>query len=275
MDDPILTFSSTFGDTSQIKEQDATDLFDENQDDTSFIPSSDNFTNFDLIDEDYQRVMHSTEEAQQDAFLNSLASDESWASVASFGPRCNRCGNPCGNDVIFCENLAYHKRHFTCKKCKSRLSEAIPISGEIYCKNCAPTVKPSAHCCFVCGAPRTENSIVVAGHVFCHHHFRCSTCQTPLDINNFTQRQGRFYCPQHVPVRPALICEKCKREIPSKAIHCMGHYYHSECFRCVVCDASLAGKEYTTTGNGPLCTNCFNKLPKTTKLAVARKNHPK
>ena len=269
----VYTFSSS-STPPQVAYQTDGD-FNQIFDDTSFLPDGVNHPDFNFEDEDVQRMMNSTDRTQ-DPFINSLSSDESWASIATFGPRCNRCGNPCGTDVIYCENLAFHKRHFTCKLCKTVLDSPIPINGEIYCQNCSESIKPSSHCCYICGAQRTPASIFVAGHAFCPNHFKCYTCQTPLNINNFTQRQGHFYCPKHVPVRPVLQCAKCGTEIPSKAIHALGAFYHPECFICCSCGSNLASKQYVTTEGHPICTSCFKKLPKTSRLAAAqyRPSHP-
>ena len=59
----------------------------------------------------------------------------------SFGPRCARCGMPCGNDAIYFGTLTFHKRQFNCKICGSSLDFPIVINDDLYCKSCVTKMK--------------------------------------------------------------------------------------------------------------------------------------
>ena len=137
--------------------------------------------------------MNSTEVADDTSVL------ESWSACVSFGPRCARCGNPCGDDVVYVGSLAFHKRHLKCRKCGKRMQVPIIINGDIYCQNCSKLVKPRQNTCEICHQIVDETGVSVGGKSYCADHFRCATCNCRLSISNYKQKGGKFYCPQHVP----------------------------------------------------------------------------
>lgn len=150
-------------------------------------------------DEEVLRIIQSLGSTETD---NDNAMLESWSPFASFGPRCTRCGNPCGDDVVYCGSLAFHKRHFKCRKCGQAMQVPITINGDVYCQNCSKIVRPKQNTCCVCHQIADDRSICVAGKCFCLDHFRCAKCNALLSPANFRQRQGKFYCPNHVPENP-------------------------------------------------------------------------
>ena len=123
---------------------------------------------------------------------------ESWSACVSFGPRCARCGNPCGDDVVYVGSLAFHKRHLKCRKCGKRMQVPIIINGDIYCQNCSKLVKPRQNTCEICHKIVDETGVSIAGKSYCSDHFRCAICNCPLSISNYKQKDGKFYCPQHI-----------------------------------------------------------------------------
>ena len=102
--------------------------------------------------------------------------NNSWSSFTHFGPRCNRCGNPCGEDAIYHGSMAFHKDHFTCYKCGSMIKIPVFVNGEMYCKRCGKDIQPKSYTCFVCGAPRNMESVIIDEKCYCKKHFQCSIC---------------------------------------------------------------------------------------------------
>ena len=189
----------------------------------------------------------------------------------SVGPRCNRCGNPCGDDVIYQGNLAFHTCHFTCRNCNEPLKVAISVNNEIYCQKCASQVLPQSNCCCICNAPRNKSSVIAGGRCYCKEHFRCATCNKILDIASFRQYNGHFYCQEHCPDEFLPICAGCSRQIiGSKVIcACSNNKYHPECFNCIKCGKSLVDQKYTQYEGNPICVSCFKQLPKGIKTYIA------
>lgn len=201
--------------------------------------------------------------------------NESWATFASFGPRCTRCGNPCGDDVVYHGSLAFHRRHFSCKRCGCALRIPMSINGDIYCQQCAKHIQPQSHCCAVCHAPRTASSIIAASQCFCPDHFRCSTCGCKLDNETYRQRAGKFYCLEHIPRPPQqFTCAVCNREIPDRRIVAFGKTFHPDCFCCTMCHQNLANQKYTGIDNKPLCLKCFKHLPRQVQISIANNYRP-
>lgn len=222
------------------------------------------------MDAEDEQILSLFRNSQSQDDLASI-SDESWAAFASFGPRCNRCGNPCGDDVVYHGSMAFHRRHFTCKGCNSTLIVPIAINNELYCQSCAPHVQPESHSCCVCHQPRNPASVIAAGRCFCREHFKCKTCGSILDLDTFRQRGGDFFCREHVPNPPAShICAKCHREVTERKVIVFGKTYHPDCFSCAQCLAPLDHKKYTTYQDKPICIDCFNNLPKSVQAGLAK-----
>ncbi|OHS99731.1 hypothetical protein TRFO_33812 [Tritrichomonas foetus] len=194
------------------------------------------------------------------------------SNLISIGPRCSRCGNPCGEDAIYQGNLAFHARHFTCRECGKALKVAISVNNEIYCQVCAKKVAPQSNCCYICNTPRSQSSIIAAGRCYCREHFRCATCNQILDIASFKQFNGHFYCEEHCPTDQLPICAGCNRQILSSKIicACSNNKFHQECFNCVKCQKNLVDQKYTVYNERPICVNCFKHLPKEVKTAIAK-----
>ena len=76
--------------------------------------------------------------------INSLCDNslgECLSEVLSFGPRCTRCGMPCGCDTIYFGSMAFHKKHFNCKICGSSIDFPIVIDNDICCQKCLAKIK--------------------------------------------------------------------------------------------------------------------------------------
>lgn len=233
------------------------------------------FQSMEATDDEVLEIIKSVgPSAREMTSMNSMSSTESWASFQSFGPRCQRCGNPCGDDVVYFENLTYHKRHFTCKKCNQPLVEPVLIGNEVYCLICSqgdsPLPSPEDQGCNICRKPFCETSVIVAGKCYCKDHFRCATCHKPLTIDNYRQRKGHIYCVEHAPQRPFVHCSECGGEITDKSINALGQNFHPSCFCCVLCKENLANKVFTAWKNKPLCQECFKKLPNHVKIAITK-----
>lgn len=202
------------------------------------------------------------------------------------GPRCIRCGNPCGEDVIYHGNLAFHSCHFNCYECGAPLTVGISLNNEVFCQLCASTVKPQDTTCCICHSPKTSTSIVVEDRCFCRDHFMCAHCGKLLNIASFKRSNidGNFYCEEHCPNETFLLCAGCKLPITvnspmsdSKAISAyIGEKslkFHSHCFNCNICHKSLVTPhKYTVYEEQPICLKCFKNLPKKVQSSIAGKS---
>lgn len=212
-----------------------------------------------------------------------------------FGPRCTRCGNPCGDDVIYQGNLAFHSAHFTCKECRKNLKVGILLNNDVYCQSCAAKVTPQSNNCCVCNSPRPSASVVIGGRCFCKEHFVCACCGKILDPTSYKRSpiDGNFYCESHCPKEDTFpMCAGCGRPIvtknsPSQAYSSISSFYpsskvicasicgskvkfHSECFNCYICNKSLVDlPKYTVYDGRPICVNCFKQLPREVQTSIA------
>ena len=170
------------------------------------IPDAMSFIDFPsspLIDEDDEEVLRIVRSCSFDnQFENESLESEppqnnSWSSFTHFGPRCNRCGNPCGEDAIYHGSMAFHKDHFTCYKCGSMIKIPVFVNGEMYCKRCGKDIQPKSYTCFVCGAPRNMESVIIDEKCYCKKHFQCSICGCILNKNEYVVKDNNFYCSEH------------------------------------------------------------------------------
>ena len=205
-----------------------------------------------------------------------MVANESWATLTTHGPLCTRCGAPTGDDAVFHGSLPFHKKHFTCKICNTPLDEnAVEINNEVYCQACSNAISSSEihesglRCC-VCGSPRTSTSVLVPGKCFCRDHFRCYKCNCLLDQDSYVQRAGKFYCTEHVPERPKILCAACGSEIIDRTVRALGHAYHPSCFNCCICKSSLVNMQFTALKGKPLCYECYKKLPRHIRASISR-----
>lgn len=280
MDAPEIAFFSRKRPTSSSQNSTETDgvSSDNAPNEMQFGSQLTAFQSMENTDDEVLEIIKSVGPSSRDiSQLNSMNSAESWASFASFGPRCQRCGNPCGSDVIYFENLAFHKRHFTCKKCNQPLIEPVLIGKEVYCLTCSHGDKqpdmPEDYGCCICSKPFCETSIIIAGKCYCQEHFRCATCHKQLTVDNYRQRKGHIYCIEHAPQRPITSCAECGGEITDKAITAIGQHFHPGCFCCVICKTNLANQAFAAWKNKPICQNCFKRLPKHIRAIISKQVH--
>lgn len=223
-----------------------------------------------VVDEDDAEVLRIVRSCSFDSQIDSDSGDSAapppndCSSVTHFGPRCTRCGNPCGDDVIFHGAMAFHRAHFTCHKCGSLIRIPTLIDGEIYCRCCGRSVRPRARACCVCGAAKNRDSVFAGGRCFCRQHFVCALCGAALTEGEFVATESGVYCHAHsaaAPARPK--CFKCGAEITGKRIVAAANrQFHPECFCCALCDRALSEHQYMDIGEQQVCTRCFAALPK-------------
>ena len=224
-----------------------------------------------LIDDDDRGVVPSDPLQIIDYLENRQSAEQalgSWASVASIGPRCNYCGNPTGSDAVFYKQYAFHKNHFVCKMCGTQLVHPIEIYGSLYCLGCSLNMKKQEFSCAVCGAPRSQSSVAVAGKCFCRHHFVCVTCKKPLTLESFRLRGDLLYCPEHIPHRLTLVCTGCKKELNGPSLRATNLWFHPSCFNCRLCGTNLSHKPYIMFKQRPVCQKCYKKIPLDVKKAL-------
>lgn len=127
------------------------------------------------------------------------------APTVSLGPRCSRCHNPCGDDVVFYESLAFHRRHFRCRQCGGPLTEPKIILEDLYCGRCAAQFKDNETnpiednqdtrvICETCKEIINGKVISVFGAHFHPDCFLCFRCHKKLAEKAYTSWRGKPIC---------------------------------------------------------------------------------
>ena len=108
--------------------------------------------------------------------------------------------------------------------------------------------------------------------------FVCARCDTPLAGQKFASREDKPFCADCFAELFAKRCASCDKPITGQGgtrwvlymcqthhslhpsccrfISFEGRHWHSQCFICVLCKQSMAGKGFITDGEDIICPEC-------------------
>lgn len=135
--------------------------------------------------------------------------------------------------------------------------------------------------CLGCGRPISGPYLVAPGHRRGAYHaqcLRCEVCAEPterfivVDEARNDEVSGGRYKNKNVP-RDLLVCarchderfaekcERCRLPLRGTVLNAMGSKFHAECFRCSLCDASLASGTFVPMPNEKkaACASCHEQ----------------
>ena len=135
--------------------------------------------------------------------------------------------------------------------------------------------------CLGCGRPISGPYLVAPGHRRGAYHaqcLRCEVCAEPterfivVDEARNDEVSGGRYKNKNVP-RDLLVCarchderfaekcERCRLPLRGTVLNAMGSKFHAECFRCSLCDASLASGTFVQMPNEKkaACASCHER----------------
>eukprot|EP00164_Ancoracysta_twista_P003850 GFYU01005167.1.p1 GENE.GFYU01005167.1~~GFYU01005167.1.p1 ORF type:complete len:357 (-),score=58.65 GFYU01005167.1:243-1313(-) len=144
--------------------------------------------------------------------------------------KCCACGEGLRVDTIKALDRLWHRHCFVCTDCKQ------PFHGDVF------VVRDNMpYCKDGCG--NQPNPTANAG--------QCEFCSKAFEGGAFVERDGRRMCP--VDCRPDKKCPKCTIGVSGKITTAMGHDWHSDCFRCVYCEAEFPGGKFVNENGNPRC----------------------
>ncbi len=162
---------------------------------------------------------------------------------------------------------SWHKHHFTCDLCDIQLhGKSYKEENETkYCENCFD--KFEAVKCQVCKESIGIGSKKVTKEEYSWHLecFICKRCRVKLFGSKYYFKDGELICSECKSSEAIAQCQGCKLAI-SSTVSCLSHknrYWHSECFKCIVCNTWLANGEFHEMDDNLMCNPCFiNKVSK-------------
>lgn len=176
--------------------------------------------------------------------------------------KCQKCKESIGLDskLVTIKEKSWHKECFVCKKCKVNLVSQTYYSqdDDLLCSECESL--PAVAQCQGCrqGIKSTVSHLTHKNkhwHVEC---FKCTTCNIWLANGEFNEMDGNLMCNKCYIDKVSKKCIIC--QLPTaKGVQFGLNIYHSECFKCADCDASLLGGKVKEKNGQPFCQSCYLK----------------
>lgn len=173
-----------------------------------------------------------------------------------FNDRCSRCTKLADrNESALLFGRVYHKNCLFCEKCNARMTLSSKISsfyGIPYCNGCYEELMKLFPICIACKKPclptDKTKSFFWEGKKYFYHVPDCEKCpkcnKTPDnggDINKqvYCVAEDRLYCIPCYKEACKKICAYCNEPIFGQASKMENIYWHSEHFKCTICNGIL------------------------------------
>ncbi|XP_054715777.1 PDZ and LIM domain protein Zasp-like isoform X2 [Uloborus diversus] len=172
-------------------------------------------------------------------------------------PICNVCGTPIRGPFILALGKSWCPDHFLCanNRCQRSLADVgfVEDRGQLYCENCyeaylAPT-------CSKC-ASRIKGDCLNALNKQWHPNcFVCAYCHKPFGNSSFYMEDGQPYCEKDWNELFTTKCVGCGFPIEAgdRWVEALNNNYHSQCFRCTICNKGLEGQSFYAKSGKPFC----------------------
>ena len=166
----------------------------------------------------------------------------------------------------------YHKQHLCCSECGTLLHDSSfkEISDSLYCSRCYD--REYAAICESCHEPISLRAKVMhfkdrSWHKEC---FVCRRCQEDLSQTKHYLVKSDLLCGDCM--EPVAQCHACKNVIIPTVSYMKQktRAWHSDCFKCTLCQAWLVDGEFHELEDSLMCTPCYtDKVGK--KCTVCKK----
>jgi len=190
---------------------------------------------------------------------------------------CVRCDQAILRAVNLLEykGMQFHTNCFTCSICETNIAgpkgfindpvdQLKQYCHECYSRDVAPKCANEK-----CQKPivGSEGGVRHRGKAYHRNCFLCAGCQQSLAERRFSVQNGSPYCPDCFV---EMFAERCSMTSCGKPIAPGSEYlmvdqsdegkdplkFHKDCFRCTVCDVSLADTTFIQDNDGNFCEKC-------------------
>lgn len=149
----------------------------------------------------------------------------------------------------------YHTRCFCCSECAEPLTGSFHMDaeGHLFCR--IHWAHKKGLVCATCGQTIDGDYVTASNE---NHHtqcFVCTECNLPLGGKEFLKAGGKFQCASHFK------CATCNGPLDSQVVSALGKKYHVGHFVCTGCKRSLVGEPFYGYNESPYCGACNDKLP--------------
>lgn len=172
-------------------------------------------------------------------------------------PICGDCGEPIRGPFIIALNRTWCPDHFHCNNahCKTQLIDVgfVEEQGQLYCETCYEQfLAPICNKCNVRIKGDCLNALDKQWHPEC---FICAYCKKPFGNNSFYLEDGLPYCEKDWNELFTTKCIACGFPIEAgdRWVEALNNNYHSQCFKCSMCNKNLEGQSFYAKGGKPYC----------------------
>jgi len=205
--------------------------------------------------------------------------DKEIPGVSTTRPNCKGCKKPLGGYFITALGGKWHEECFVCSQCSKKITEtSFAVKGDkAVCNSCQVqeykgldvTANTGSVECAGCHKSITSISVNFQDEYYHPECLKCAMCWKPIDTaKGFLTSGGKPFHPECAKKMDPeaggiLLCEGCKEEITGSYVKPGGRSFHSGCFKCAWCGASLP-KGYIERDGACVCGDCAKKKPLTT-----------
>ena len=157
---------------------------------------------------------------------------------------------------------SWHKYHYCCASCGQELHGKLhkEDNEKLFCEKCYNS--EVAIKCFKCQTSinlGSKNVTIESKYSWHEECFACMKCRQTLVDQQYYFLSDRLLCLECQSDQVTTQCHGCKNAVDS-TVSFLKHktrYWHTECFKCVICQSWLANGKFNEMDDNIMCTNCF------------------
>lgn len=147
--------------------------------------------------------------------------------------------------------------HFLCSNgsCRKSLQDIgfVEEQGKLYCEHCYESYM--APICRKCGHRIKGDCLNALEQTWHPECFVCTYCKSAFGNSSFYLEDGMPYCEKDWNELFTTKCVGCGFPIEAgdRWVEALNNNYHSQCFKCTICQKNLEGQSFFAKGGRPFC----------------------
>ncbi|XP_077532476.1 Z band alternatively spliced PDZ-motif protein 52 isoform X2 [Haemaphysalis longicornis] len=172
-------------------------------------------------------------------------------------PICASCGSPIRGPFVTALGRNWCPEHFLCSNgsCRKSLQDIgfVEEQGKLYCEHCYESYM--APICRKCGHRIKGDCLNALEQTWHPECFVCTYCKTAFGNSSFYLEDGMPYCEKDWNELFTTKCVGCGFPIEAgdRWVEALNNNYHSQCFKCTICQKNLEGQSFFAKGGRPFC----------------------
>ncbi|XP_077504860.1 Z band alternatively spliced PDZ-motif protein 52 isoform X2 [Amblyomma americanum] len=172
-------------------------------------------------------------------------------------PICSSCGSPIRGPFVTALGRNWCPEHFLCSNgsCRKSLQDIgfVEEQGKLYCEHCYECYM--APICRKCGHRIKGDCLNALEQTWHPECFVCTYCKTAFGNSSFYLEDGMPYCEKDWNELFTTKCVGCGFPIEAgdRWVEALNNNYHSQCFKCTICQKNLEGQSFFAKGGRPFC----------------------